>query len=508
MLDQESVDSSESTTSTESTTSDKEAVNVTRASSKTDNWHVDTSGTLTCGWATLNASAGYSRSVTESNQQSINRMTETTKKSAQNLKTLHKIQVRGVTETLVTNRMTRVVRNPYPDRTMSVNVFQMLKHFSVSTALTETRLGVILRVDGLDFGADFVLANTDFLRGQLLDSAMIDDLLDATKGAQPPVSTDTLKQAGLIAQRALYHLFENATMFNMPNVAGQDPNSPATSFNASITGNFLDSGLGDALSNHLEYEFATLSFYNQLYRDPAFTAADVNNAISLATTLASEISSKFTTSYPDLTKDPGDSDLRQIMDEHQFTEVFRRVPGFLAMVNGMLVPLLDPVKQEQADLKARQNANFALGRLLQHLKCNQHYYIQQYLGYIYAKTSGQAIIDFANSALAFLDNKSLLPSFLQLADLDVDRTFIDRQRVVVPGLNPLTGRQLSIIGTELFGSGGTVVDPVPTVLDLEVPADGIHLEVAEGACVLANVPPPNILSVGFDVQNAKLTVTQ
>src|SRR5579871_6203434 len=48
VIDRDVLDSSESSDSSESTTSDKEAVNVVRSSSKTDNWHVDSTGTLTC----------------------------------------------------------------------------------------------------------------------------------------------------------------------------------------------------------------------------------------------------------------------------------------------------------------------------------------------------------------------------------------------------------------------------------------------------------------------------
>jgi hypothetical protein len=217
VLDRTSIDSTESMDSSESTTSDKEAINVTRASTKTQNWHVDTSGTLTCGAASLKASAGYSKSVTDSNQQTVNHITETTKKSAHSLKTLHKIEVHGVTESVVTNRMTRVLKNPYYDRTMTVNVFQLLKHFSVHTAIEEVRSALVLRVDSFAFDSHFVVSNGDFLRTTLLDSALADDLSTATQGALPPLvlMNDARNVAAAIARRALHLLFDDVNIFTL-----------------------------------------------------------------------------------------------------------------------------------------------------------------------------------------------------------------------------------------------------------------------------------------------------
>lgn len=65
VLDQSTLDSTEAVSSSESTTSDKEAVNVARSSSKTEGWHVDGTGTVSCGYGSASVSAGYSKSVTD-----------------------------------------------------------------------------------------------------------------------------------------------------------------------------------------------------------------------------------------------------------------------------------------------------------------------------------------------------------------------------------------------------------------------------------------------------------
>ena len=47
--------------------------------------------------------------------------------------------------------MSRALKNPYPDRTLSVNLFQLIKHFSVETTITEVRSALIFRLTGLTF---------------------------------------------------------------------------------------------------------------------------------------------------------------------------------------------------------------------------------------------------------------------------------------------------------------------------------------------------------------------
>ena len=113
LLDQTVVDSNESIDSSESTTSDKEAINVARATTKSSGWHVDVTGEVTVGYASLKTTAGFQNTVRETNQQAVNLISERTKKSAHSLEALHKIEVRGVTETTINNRMTRVIKNPY-----------------------------------------------------------------------------------------------------------------------------------------------------------------------------------------------------------------------------------------------------------------------------------------------------------------------------------------------------------------------------------------------------------
>ena len=492
VLDQESIDSVETMTSTESTTSDNEAVDIARSSTKTQGWHVDTTGTLTCGYASLSVSAGFSQNVTESNSQAIHHMSSSTRKSANSQKALHKIEVKGVTESLISNRMTRVVSNPYHDRTMSVNVFQLIKHFNVTTTQTEPqRVVLVVAIDDVSFDSDFVISNADFLRQNLLDSALLDNLGSAIEGARPAIGKDVVKIAAGYARQAVHLLFDDINMFNVPpttdNVGPFPPaNLPSNSLTATLSiplnsarQAFPGNGLGVTLNHDLDFVFCVLNYFYVLWQTKSGTPLasvfenDDDFAITFTTTLANDINGKLGILWPDPTKDPAKSDIKNILGIDSYTEVMRRVPGSLSMVSGMLQPLLDAVKMKEDQQQAYLEAQYILGQLLQHLECNRNFYMQQFLRYVATTTRSQAIIDLANAALAIV--QAQLPVPLTVADFDVDRAFIDKQQIVVPIFTTLTDDQVTSILGKLDYTGPVSL-PVPdTLTDLEVPADGIHL---------------------------------
>jgi hypothetical protein len=510
------LDSSESVQSSESSVIDKEAINVTRSSSKTSGWHFDTTGTLTVGYASLNQTIGYSESVTDSNQQAINKVAERTRKSAESLKALHKIEVKGKTETFTENRMTRIVRNPYKDRTLALNVFQLLKHYSVSTALAETRLALVIPINRIAFDAEFVVANADFLRESLLDLSLVDDLQLAIQGAKPDVmaSAPSYALARTIAERALHYLFKEPNIFNMPDVAGKNANDPRLSFDASADNDFGKTGLGDALIKAMGTIFLSLGYFYKVWSDPNFKPDVGDNAIRMAVALANDIDTTWKVIFADPTKTPINI-FKEAFDESSLSEILRRVPGFLTIVKGMLLPLLDPIKEEKDAAIRQEQARYATARLVNHLNCNLSYYIQRFLRYSWTKTNASSIIQFVREVLLYLEVTGQWLPALIAQDFDIEGAFIDKQEIVVPGIRSLNGEQIASIGSILPDSSAgdlvripPVIPPQPAVTDVQVPCDGIHLEVAEGACVLKDVPDPvPLLSGTLELQGLKLVLT-
>lgn len=504
------LDSAESVRAIENTVIDREAVNVVRSNTKTTNWHVDGTGTIAgTGWG-VDLTAGFSKNVTDSNQTSINRLTETTRRSSETLKTLHKIEVKGTTETLVQNRVARVVRNPYRDRTLSLNVFQLIKKYTVASSLVETRTAIIVPITNLAFDDAFVLNNVDFLQQYLLDSALLDELPMALKADQPgkPPQAGSFDTAVLIANAALRFLFQSQNIFNVPvGDPAFNPNTVDTSFNASVPGTFDSTGLRDSIQadgDHAGRVFAIMNFFFRASTDetlfPPAAGLTGEMAIRFATALANQIEDE----WKQVKK------LDALFDLNQFTEIHRRIPGFLAMVKGMLLPLVEPAAAEQVALRDLQDQQQLLRRLLGHLDCNRNYYIQRFLRYVWEKTDGQAIVDFASEVLAriaFPDSPLLAaPAY------DLDATFIDKQQIVVPGTRPLTPADIVAVARALDPavppSEPPVTLPVPNTTPVEIPADGIHLEVAQGACVLKDVPSQPFTEADIELGAQSFKVSQ
>ena len=113
-FERSAIESSESLESTEAALHDTEAMNIARSNTTTTNWHVDHQGAISVplGSAGLKLDAahqlGYTKSVTDTSQYSQNRVSERTQKSAQSLKTLHKIEVKGASESIVQDRQLRI----------------------------------------------------------------------------------------------------------------------------------------------------------------------------------------------------------------------------------------------------------------------------------------------------------------------------------------------------------------------------------------------------------------
>lgn len=496
VLEETTVDSVESLRSEESTTMDKEVVDVARASSRTQSWHVDGSGSFSMGPFSLGASGGGSGSVTQTAQTSIQHVSESTRKSANSLKTLRKIEVHGVSESFVSNRMTRKIVNPYRDRALSLNVLQLLKHYSVRTHVSEMRLALFIDVLDLEFDAAFVVAQGSFLRQHLLDPGLRDELPLALQGALPGPAPRSQEAVASWAKRALRYLFDEPNLFNVPGLPSSiivpnppDPNLPATSFDAQLYPD--ETGLEDSLRNEFGVVFTSLNVFYQVYQDLQAANEVDANAVDLALAIADEVGGKWDAAAADK--------VRAVLDTGSYTEIFRRLSGFLALVASVLKPLVQPAEAEEQAVRAREQGVFALSRLLRHLNCNENYYIQRLLEFLSESTRNQAIVDFVEAVLA----RTTLPASTR-ALFDLERAFVSRQQIVIPALSPL---QPDAANGLTRGRDGTNQDPVivPAVDEIEVPADGIHLEVAPGVCILEDLPETP-LQIDFEVTGAHVSV--
>jgi hypothetical protein len=183
------------------------------------------------------------------------------------------------------------------------------------------------------------------------------------------------------------------------------------------------------------------------------------------------------------------------------------------MVSGLLTPLLPAAADQTNSSQERDQAVFALLRLKKHLACNSHYYTQQYLKYIAEKTKNQAIRDFVQRLVeSAIASNGLFKIFPPL--FDVDAAFISLQQIVVPYVTSFNEKQVTslckilepLIKSPSSQNPFSYEDLEPNIVEVEVPCDGVHLEVSEGACILKNIPSAQGKSVDFTIKDLDLKV--
>ncbi|WPS86360.1 hypothetical protein SMD22_17860 [Brevibacillus halotolerans] len=497
IMEKNTLDQAEEMTSEESTTVDKEALNVTRSSTKTEKWHVNGNGRISIGnplslGGQLGADAGFDRSTQLTAQVTLNQIHEATKKSAHSLKTLHKVEVRGFSEDVFDKRITRVIRNPYPDRTLSLNVFQLVKHYKVTSQLSDQIFALFISINNLEFDDQFIGAYIDFLRNHLLDPVLVDELPLAFKGAQLSV-----KRALDVAKMALHYLYDEPNIFQLPPIQinsnqWEDPNLPATSYDVSdfigFSG-FSDlSGFKDSLEsdNHpresIPQIFTIMNMYYKIYKDKVSDGTLTEYAIDLALSLDQGVGALWKGIQ-------NNKIITEIMDNGSFTECFRRLSGFLALVEGMLKPVVS-IDEEKEMIQKRSAALNALNRVKDHLHCNRNYYIQKLLIHLERSTESNAITEFVDLIIERLNVPDTVKKQLRQL-LDIQRAYVDRQQIIVPAYRSILLGQLVEFSFALSGGSGNIIlpEPIPPLVQqIEVPCDGVHIEVAQGLCRLREVP--------------------
>jgi hypothetical protein len=541
IFEQKTLDSVEEITSTESTLFDKEVIDVVRSSARSEKWNIDMNAGINLGIYSFGGSGGAQGTFESSSKQAIQHISESTRKSSESLKRMHKIEVRGVTETFIQNRMTRTFENPYRDRALSLNIFGIVKQYSVLTQLVEIRPVLILKIKSLDFNDEFIRAHQDFLTNRLIDQSLILELPSAIEGAKPFPEPPQIAELIDLCKVALDFLFDRANIFNITPVNKDErviridqnsveisldpqwytrlptprPNDPEVTIEDSLRWSAYQGARGwierDTGGADLLRFYTILKFFLELYRKLKADNKLDANVIPIVFTLKAEISK-----YWD--KNPlNDDELKRInslifpYDDYGksfLSEIYRRLSGFNSMVQGLLDGRLKVLEDYVKKLNERQPAIYAKERLLNHLNCNKNYYVQEFLDYVTEKTRNEGIVDLVNQAIDSTGRRGVssqppdsprYPPTLLRHLFDIDRAFLDRQTIVVPCYRKFSQQDNIILIPPLTSPLDEQIvlppakidlDEQKQVEDIEVPFDSVHLEVAAGACVLKDVPPP------------------
>src|SRR5690606_14388365 len=123
----------------------------------------------------IDVNAGVSNNVKEGIQSTIERINEATVSTSEKFKSTTRVKVVQSRETGEEKRVIRKIVNPNNSRTLTLNYFEVLETYKVTTSLKDTKKLCIL-VDNPDFGAfdvDMIMAYEDRLQKALLSQLYI-----------------------------------------------------------------------------------------------------------------------------------------------------------------------------------------------------------------------------------------------------------------------------------------------------------------------------------------------
>jgi hypothetical protein len=491
-FDRETVNEVERSEQAESTIADKDVLNVTRSSSRTNNWTISGNASFTLPKFSAGISGSLSQSVNEAATSSAQRSSESTRRSASNLKTLQKVQIRETAEVTTEASTARTIVNPYRDRSLRLDVYSLTKEYCVEFHLCDFVPVLILDLETVTFDRTFVLTNGAFLADVLIDRWLGVELTDALQGTTDLRYEGTEERAGAFALLALGYLFDGPEIFNWPfpwptsagwpipfpsRPSGWNENLPSNSFESPLE---QFSGFYDATENKVAVVFSILAFYYRLYRDHVKPYRDKRQAVELAVSLNDVLAPRWSEAEET-------EEIRNAVDPNQATEVLRRLGGFLTMTSGIISPLLKPAEEEREAKKAAERAEFVIGRAIDHLKCHTRYYTEMYLASMAESTRMDAVYRFAEDVL----RDRLEGAGDDLLDIfDPEASFLEGHRVVVPIRLALDSDDVADLLKRFHRKPPKIKPRLLDVQQLTIPMDGVHIEPSPGSCLLEDVPDP------------------
>ncbi len=236
----------------------------------------------------------------------------------------------------------------------------------------------------------------------MLDTSLLQELLGALEMATN--SAEVPSNAVLfLAKKALNILFGGTGDENIFNLGGLF-DSVGQGFVAGLNQDGLSeaSGLSDAINNKFGRSFEALTWYYHLWKQLINQNMLDEHAVYLATSLAEFIQNEYST-IPD-------DKVITLTDTGQYTEPFRRVAGFLAMMKSLAPQVMNQASAVVAGTQPNPNAtqpasnldggaeipaptpqsraSLVVNRVVNHLKSYKSYYLVNFLAYVDRRTNG------------------------------------------------------------------------------------------------------------------------
>ena len=490
--------------STESTLIDKDVLNALRSSSTENKWRLSLDASFKIFGIGASSSGAYEGSAKSQVSSTINHIHESNKKSAQTLKFLQKTEVISRTETSVEQRAGRILRNPYDDRSITFRIFDIVKIFSLKTYFAGLNAVISIDVSGLKFTPDFVLSNQAFVFDYLLDTDLLEELSDTEPARRAGVPEEDRVLARSYAAEAFEYLFDdNVVLFGHAEY-GDKPSSSFDRGAMGFGGDHESSAFYDAQTNSAIRIITALAYYYRWYKSGNHaTRIASDDVVRRALALASYAGKKW--------EALSQNDASDLSDYKDRTEVFRRLPGFLSLVDGIIRPLLgdqlpkpsattelEPeegtvgeVEEETPKLLGLQLQSGPAQRIAAHMNHYRLHYVAEYVSYLEGLSDAAEVRGFARQVLQLIAQQQQLASHL-FRKFDLDRLVVSETEILVPTRGMLNDAELGELD-KVAPKNLKLAELVDTkfndlVENVELPADGVHIEPVEGECILKGLP--------------------
>jgi hypothetical protein len=524
---------------TETTQSVKEIQSVMQTAASDSAWSQSSSSYYRLGlkflWLNFgggDTSSEASAQFSNASSQTMQTLRDTVSRAAETVRTQSKVEIRGVRETVVSERNVRRFRNPYLDRSLLLKVFSVFKKYRVSTSLSRVRLCLTLAVEALD-GSDvamtaFALANRDFLARTLLDSQLRSKLDDALRGLREMGEANGSSAPAAIdeAKKALSILFEDFLSTDLTRLLPLDDDDTDNVEHQRLRNSFFaqptkeieipgifgfnvevpiggDVGVTEAKNKGAIDLYMILYVLYQKWLDLHSRSDFDEEAVAMATAAAKAIDIWWLSVPPDQR-----SDAYKSSGGEDFAEIFRRLPGFRAYYDDFVSPLIMRRSAEEQERLEREGRTRLAESLLRHLSRYASYYSQAFLHWA-ARQLGPTL--FATEvqnwlAYAFSQNNIPIETSLIRALVPPGGISLRDNTVIVEGAyslevlaalynavstasSPLAAELVALLDT-IYGR--IEIPPPPTCVEIELPIDGGHIEAVPGTCTLPDVPvlPP------------------
>ncbi len=520
-ITQNTLDSSEELNSVENRVIDKDVLNVARSSAKTENWKAASNANISIGSIfSIGGGVDYSKSISSKASHSIQQLDETSRKSAQSLKTMHKTEVSEESESEVQEASTRRITNPYRDRSLLLKFFDLEKHYCTETEFIGADPVAHIILDTIEMDRKFVLSSVDFLTTHLIDDNLAYQLTEALEGLSDDRLQLSKERAVEVACTALAYLFEVAGLFDLPesktvigywNVTTTSKNAvndPRASFDAE---NWEDSAFKKAANHQFSQLFSIVSYYRAIYEAtiagkgppkqkpgiPVFLdPPNENFLVELAVGLQDAISTACSALEGEERKK-----FDQLLASRGRTEIFRRLSGFESFVRNVLKPLLIPLEEDKERWEMAKQAEIVLERVEAHLRDHMPTYLPKYLRYLAQDTDQNLIGTFADKLIDAWLIDAAQRDFVK-AHFDTARLIVDRNVIVLPLREGATIDAIK----QLDGFENVEFESIPAGIvgetaKVKVPFDGLHVEAVQGApCApLPSLEVDNLAGSKFNV---------